>query len=170
MRTRLLLMSSALIIVVSVAIPKDFGWIPVGSLILNPNSFTGRSIKVCGLLAVLREDVSLWDSSFQSKFDAWITYEEGWEKRSPKSAVNELDKMRRKSDFSFPHQGSNAMQLNFVTSDAVLEGILKANSDRPDDNANFGNIGTATAGRCSHYVFSIHRILSLSDRKAPTAK
>jgi hypothetical protein len=76
-------MFSALMIIASIAIPEDLERVPVGSLIKDPNSFARRMVEVSWRLAVLKEDVSLWDSTVQSKLDAWIIFAEGWEERSP---------------------------------------------------------------------------------------
>ena len=153
-------------------LPQDLERITIESIAKNPSSFTGRAIRISGVLQVLKEDSHIYDESSKNQLDAWIVFEDGWKERSPKSAVKLLDKLRRKSGASWPYKGLSIIRLDPRRAYAELEGVFTPNPEyRNIDNSHIDSddFKVITPQNSAHYLFRVQRLLSLS-KKNPSVK
>ena len=125
MKTRLIIS----IILVIAPIARSQQPVSVREADAAPETFLNRTLLLSGVMDVLKQDTTLISSSGDTSLDAYVTFADGWQKRSPAQAVRLLDQLRRRSKTPWPHPGFSVIELDFESAEVVLEGRLTNNLD-----------------------------------------
>jgi hypothetical protein len=117
-------------------------------------------IHLSGTLSVLKETSLLWSEACPDAHSVTVSFNPNWRAATEPELAKMIDKMRRKSNTSWPYRGITAIQFNFTAADVVLEGVLIPNWRYVD-----GSSHPLFSPEGYERLFEVHRVISAKAKK-----